>query len=127
MADLKDARLIYLKGILFLLSGCLASSLLLIEHPSLKTALLLGLAIWCSARFYYFAFYVIEHYVDANFASLAFGRLSVMRSVEIKSQPTMTKKIWASRARHKTLNQPIPSALTLIFPKTVHERSLRTP
>ena len=67
MADLKDARLIYLKGILFLLSGCLASFLLLIEHPSLKTALLLGLAIWCSARFYYFAFYVIEHYVDGQF------------------------------------------------------------
>jgi hypothetical protein len=67
MADLKDARLIYLKGILFLLSGCLASFLLLIEHPSLKTALLLGLAIWCSARFYYFAFYVIEHYVDSQF------------------------------------------------------------
>lgn len=67
MADLKDARLIYLKGSLFLLSGGLAAFLLLLEHPSFKTALLLGLAIWCSARFYYFAFYVIEHYVDGEY------------------------------------------------------------
>jgi hypothetical protein len=29
--------------------------------------MLLGLAIWCSARFYYFAFYVIEHYVDGQY------------------------------------------------------------
>lgn len=67
MADLKNARLIYLKGFLFLLSGGLASLLLLLEHPSFRTALLLGLAIWCSARFYYFAFYVIEHYVDEGY------------------------------------------------------------
>ncbi|HLQ45082.1 MAG TPA: hypothetical protein VK137_10165 [Planctomycetaceae bacterium] len=67
MADLKDARLIYFKGFLFLLGGGLAAFLLLIEHPSFRTALLLGLAIWCSARFYYFAFYVIEHYVDGEY------------------------------------------------------------
>ena len=67
MADLKDARLIYLKGFLFLLGGSLASFLLLVEHFSFRTAILLGLAIWCSARFYYFAFYVIEHYVDGEY------------------------------------------------------------
>ena len=49
------------------LGGGLAASLLLIEHPSFRTAVLLGLAIWCSARFYYFAFYVIEHYVDGQY------------------------------------------------------------
>ena len=83
MADLKNARLIYLKGFLFLLGGVLASCLLLIEHPDFRTALLLGLAIWCSARFYYFAFYVIEHYVDGqyHFAGLSsFVRFLFSRS-----------------------------------------------
>jgi hypothetical protein len=55
------------KGVLFLLAGLLAAGLLLVEHPDWKSAVLLGLAIWCFCRFYYFAFYVIEHYVDPNF------------------------------------------------------------
>ena len=29
--------------------------------------LLLGIAVWCFARAYYFAFYVIEHYVDPSY------------------------------------------------------------
>jgi len=64
MKDLTDPRWIKLKGILFLIVGMLASALLLAEHADLKTALLLGIAVWCFCRFYYFAFYVIEHYVD---------------------------------------------------------------
>ena len=67
MADLKNPRLIYLKGFLFLGGGCLASALLLAEQPTLKVAFLLAVAIWCFARCYYFAFYVIEHYVDPQF------------------------------------------------------------
>jgi hypothetical protein len=67
MADLKNARLIYLKGFLFLLGSILASGVLLTLHGSLQTACLLALAIWCSARFYYFLFYVIEHYVDGQY------------------------------------------------------------
>ncbi len=66
MKDLADPRWIKLKGLLFLLVGLLASALLLIEHPDLRTAVLLALTIWCFCRFYYFAFYVIEHYVDAS-------------------------------------------------------------
>lgn len=67
MADLKNPRLIYFKGLLFLSGGCLASALLLAERPSLKIAFLLAVAVWCFARSYYFAFYVIEHYVDPQF------------------------------------------------------------
>jgi len=67
MADLKDSRLIYLKGFLFLLGSILASGILLAEHFTWKTAALLALAIWCSARFYYFQFYVIQHYVDDQY------------------------------------------------------------
>ena len=65
--DLKDARLIYLKGFLFLGLGIAATTLLLLEHPNLRVALLLAIAVWGFCRFYYFAFYVITHYVDDRF------------------------------------------------------------
>lgn len=67
MGDLKDPRLIYLKGFLFLVGTMLAAGTLLLENFSLRTAILLALTIWCSARFYYFVFYVIQHYVDDKF------------------------------------------------------------
>jgi hypothetical protein len=67
MKDLTSPFWIKLKGILFLFVGALASILLLLEHPDLRTAIYLGIAVWCFCRFYYFAFYVIEHYVDPGF------------------------------------------------------------
>lgn len=67
MSDLKDHRLIYLKGFLFLVGAILAAGLILLEHASWRTAGLLLLAMWCSARCYYFMFYVIEHYVDSQY------------------------------------------------------------
>jgi hypothetical protein len=67
MSDLTNPKLIKLKGILFLLMGILFSVLLLIHAPSLTVAFLLTIAIWSTCRFYYFAFYVIEHYVDPGF------------------------------------------------------------
>src|SRR6266571_7792094 len=82
MKDITSPGLIKLKGILFLLVGLVAAALLLIEHPSLKAAVLLAVAVWCFCRFYYFAFYVIEHYVDSSyrFSGLwSFGRYLVQR------------------------------------------------
>jgi hypothetical protein len=67
LGDITNPRLIYAKGFLFLLTGLLASALLVVEHPDWKTVLLLAIAVWCFARFYYFAFYVIEHYVDPTY------------------------------------------------------------
>ncbi len=52
MTDLKSPTLIKAKGLLFLLTGCLAAALLLLEHPSLKVLALLALAVWCFCRFY---------------------------------------------------------------------------
>ena len=71
--DITSPRVLYIKGLLFLLSGVLAAIVLILEHPTLKVALLLLLAIWCFARAYYFAFYVIQHYIDPGyrFAGLA--------------------------------------------------------
>jgi hypothetical protein len=67
MRDLTNPAWIKAKGILFLFAGLLAAALLLCESPSWKNALLLALSIWCFCRFYYFAFYVIEHYVDPSY------------------------------------------------------------
>ena len=67
MRDLTSRKLIYLKGFLFLAGGLLAGAALLLESPSVRTALLLALCVWCFARFYYFCFYVIQHYVDPGY------------------------------------------------------------
>ena len=67
MADIKNIRLLWAKGVLFLLLGVVSSTLLLVESPSLKVGLLLALAVWAFCRAYYFAFYVIEHYADPNY------------------------------------------------------------
>lgn len=73
MKDLSSPSWIKLKGALFLLLGIAAAALLWLEHPTLKAALLLALAIWCFCRAYYFAFYVIEHYVDPNYKFSGLG------------------------------------------------------
>ena len=67
MTDLKNPVAIKVKGALFLLIGITASALLLFNAPSLQNAFLLCMAVWGFARFYYFAFYVIEHYVDPTY------------------------------------------------------------
>ena len=67
MKDITHPRWIKLKGLLFLTVGILSALLLIIEHPTFKVALLLALTVWCFCRFYYFAFYVIEHYVDPSY------------------------------------------------------------
>ena len=67
MQDIKSPRLLWLKGVLFLLIGVASSALLIVEMPTLRTSVLLLLAICGFCRAYYFAFYVIEHYVDARF------------------------------------------------------------
>jgi hypothetical protein len=67
MKDLTSSFWIKTKGILFLLIGCCAAALLYLENPTWKVAALLAVTIWCFCRFYYFAFYVIEKYVDAKY------------------------------------------------------------
>lgn len=65
--DIKNPRLLYIKGILFILAGLLACGGILLAIPSIRIALLLAVAIWSFARAYYFAFYVIEHYIDPTY------------------------------------------------------------
>jgi hypothetical protein len=87
MRNLTDPTWIKIKGLLFLSLGLLAAALLLLERPTIKVGLLLALAVWCFCRFYYFAFYVIEHYVDPSYRFS--GLLSFMRYLfwERKKEP----------------------------------------
>ena len=73
LGDVKSPRLIIAKGFGFLLAGVLAAGLLLAEAPTLRVAFLLVVAVWCFARFYYFAFYVIERYVDSDYKFAGLG------------------------------------------------------
>lgn len=67
MKNLANPGWIKLKGLLFLLVGIISSLLVILEGPGLKVILLLALSVWCFCRFYYFAFYVIEHYIDPTY------------------------------------------------------------
>ncbi len=77
MKDLTDPRLMWLKGILFLVIGLASALLVWIETPTFRSALLLLLTIWGFCRAYYFAFYVLEKYVDSQFKFA--GLWSVLR------------------------------------------------
>ena len=87
MTDLKSPTLIYLKGFLFLLAGCVAAGLVVAEQPTIKVVCLMAIAIWSFCRFYYFAFYVIEHYVDPSFR---FAGLSSFAAYLVRSRRPRT-------------------------------------
>ena len=67
MRDITSTKLRYAKGVMLLACGALAGAALLAERPTLKTAVLLAISIWGFARAYYFAFYVVERYVDPTY------------------------------------------------------------
>lgn len=61
--NITSASLVHAKGFFFLVLGCIAAALLFAEIPTLKTATLIGMAIWAFCRFYYYLFYVLERYL----------------------------------------------------------------
>jgi hypothetical protein len=67
MTNLTDPRWIKIKGLLFLVLGMLAGALLFMGNPTAEAAVLLGVTVWSFCRFYYFAFYVLERYVDPGY------------------------------------------------------------
>ncbi len=73
MRGLVNPKWIYLKAALFLLIGGTSAALLFFANPTVQTALLLALTIWSFCRAYYFAFYVIEKYVDPTFKFSGLG------------------------------------------------------
>ena len=77
MRDLKTSRWMWIKAVLFVVIGVTSCLLILAEAPDWRIALLLALAIWAFCRAYYFAFYVIEKYIDPSFKFS--GLFSVLR------------------------------------------------
>ena len=77
MTDITNPKLLWAKGALFLVLAISASTLLLIDAASLKTAVLLAVAVWGFCRSYYFAFYVIEHYVDPGYRFSGLGSFAL--------------------------------------------------
>lgn len=73
MRDLYSTKAMWLKAWLFLFIGILAAVILLVEHWSWRTAGLLALCVWGFSRAYYFAFYVIERWVDPEFKFSGLG------------------------------------------------------
>ena len=64
MRDLSSKGLIVAKGLMFLALAGVTATLLILEAPSLRVAALIAILVWASCRFYYFLFYVLQHYVD---------------------------------------------------------------
>jgi hypothetical protein len=77
MEDLHNPKWMYLKAALFIAIGFIPVCLLLAANPTLKTGVLLFLVIWSFCRAYYFAFYVIDRYIDPKFRFS--GLFSVIR------------------------------------------------
>ena len=92
MRDLQSTKLMWLKAGLFLLLGGASVGLVFLEAPTLKVALLLALAVWSFCRAYYFAFYVLERYVDPGFKFSGLGSLLVYLLRRRGGQPVATPR-----------------------------------
>ena len=81
MRDLTDSFWIKVKAVLFVLLGMFAGALILNELPSARITVLLLITIWAFCRAYYFAFYVIEKYVDpgCRFSGLGSALIYLVR------------------------------------------------
>jgi uncharacterized membrane-anchored protein len=67
MKNLENPKWMFVKAALLFGIGMLSATLLVIRDPRVSTAVLLALVIWAFSRVYYFAFYVIERYIDPSF------------------------------------------------------------
>jgi len=63
----------WLKSWLFLFIGLMSALMLLVENWSWRTGLLLVLCVWGFCRAYFFAFYVVEHWVDPGYKFSGLG------------------------------------------------------
>ncbi len=67
LGDIRSSRLLYIKAGLFVLTLVLCLITIFLLFPSWQLAILLGVVVWCCSRLYYFAFYVVEHYIDSDY------------------------------------------------------------
>ena len=67
MREITSFNGMVIKAGLFLVLGLMAGLQIYLIEPTLRMGFLLLVVVWCFCRLYYFAFYVIEHYVDSSF------------------------------------------------------------
>ena len=78
MRDITHPWVLYLKAILLLIAGALGGAgLIFDDHAPIVRVMLLGISLWGFCRAYYFAFYVLERYVDTRYRYA--GLLSLLR------------------------------------------------
>ena len=114
MGDIKRVWLLYLKGFLLFLTGFISSLLLVLLNLNFKTIVLLLLAIWSFCRAYYFAFYVIQHYVDPTYkfsGLIDFAKYSIKKG---KSN-LQKKKIRLDIFKRLTENETIKKWLSVLL------------
>ncbi len=89
MRDLENASWMYLKTALFLVLLLSSCARVLLKAATWPTAGLLFVIVWTSARLYYFAFYVIERYIDPTyrFSGLWSAMRYLIRVAKDGSQP----------------------------------------
>lgn len=83
--DLRSTRWIVAKGLALLGIAVAAAAMLLVDSPSLRTALLLAIVVWAACRLYYFLFYVLERYVDPRLRYA--GLLALARALLARRAP----------------------------------------
>jgi len=66
LTDDLPPRWILIKGALFAAVLILSALLVVLENRAWARAALLFPLVWSTARFYYFLFYALEHYVDPD-------------------------------------------------------------
>ena len=103
LGDIKSPKLLYLKGALMLLVGLMASAILLTLHCDWMTAVLLATAVWGFCRAYYFAFYVIEHYIDPSFR---FAGLTAFARYAWKQRKTKPSHSLAQQSHPQSTIEP---------------------
>lgn len=73
--DIKSPFLLYLKGGLFALLAVIAGTLTVFVDNRWHEIVFLVVCVWASCRFYYFLFYVLDHYVGGNKNASVFSML----------------------------------------------------
>jgi len=89
----------------FLLLGLLSAVLVFLERPTLRVAGALVVAVWSFCRFYYFAFYVLERYVDPAYHYLW---------TSLRRQP------FAPQSPSQTLSGVICDQVRSLNPRLIH-------
>jgi hypothetical protein len=73
MKNLLSPRWMIVKAVLFVVVAAMAGGILICQNPTWTTAACVGVIAWAASRAYYFAFYVIERYVDPSFRFAGLG------------------------------------------------------